>query len=368
MASHFMGVSSEDEATDMVAIAMGKSMDKLSIYDFVRASGFVIDETMFDHFWQVVATNNPPHVGGVILNWLGYSGDPNKQREKFVAYLKRNEIAYLEITHTDKRARDYPSIQQEMLTKPRQIGQCKWLVMKSRDFKKAIMKLSTKRGDAIREYYLNVEDLLRLYVEYDKRFELRQREEEMKRVKMEKTRLEILLDEIKTQNDKLLDEAANASRERNTLISQNNDLQQDVTEIGRRLGAACEERAPRPLNVEKRERFVLFKWTNLNYHRNVKNPRPEDNHRVYRYYAIRAQIVSIAQALRVQRLKDPMLNVILEIDVQPNTKALYNNIKEALMEDGVRFIRNGCSLIDSIVTEQQLIERMTEVNDEKYNA
>jgi hypothetical protein len=78
--------------------------------------------------------------------------------------------------------------------------------------------------------------------------------------------------------------------------------------------------------------------------------------------AIRAQIVSIAKALRVQRLKDPMLNVILEIDIQPNTKALYNNIKEALMEDGGRFIRNGCSLTDSIVTEQQLIERMTQVN------
>jgi hypothetical protein len=31
--------------------------------------------------------------------------------------------------------------------------------------------------------------------------------------------------------------------------------------------------------------------------------------------------------------------------------------EEALMEDGVRFIRNGCSLTDSIVTEQQLIER-----------
>jgi hypothetical protein len=66
-----MGVSSEDEATDMVAIAMGKSIDKLSIYDFVRASGFVIDETMFDHFWQVVATNNPPHVGGGYFELVG---------------------------------------------------------------------------------------------------------------------------------------------------------------------------------------------------------------------------------------------------------------------------------------------------------
>ena len=367
MASHFMGVSSEDEATDMVAIAMGKSMDKLSIYDFVRASGFVIDETMFDHFWQVVATNNPPHVGGVILNWLGYSGDPNKQREKFVAYLKRNEIAYLEITHTDKRARDYPSIQQEMLTKPRQIGQCKWLVMKSRDFKKAIMKLSTKRGDAIREYYLNVEDLLRLYVEYDKRFELRQREEEMKRVKMEKTRLEILLDEIKTQNDKLLDDNANAAIERNLLIAQNNDLQQDVTTIGRRLGAACVDRAPRPLNPIKRERFLFIRWTNLNYHRTIQNPTLADNHRVYRYYAIRGQTQYSVSALRTQRQKDPALEVILELDVQPNTKTLYNRVKEELEERGVRYVGNALSIANSDVDETELVERLSEINDDKYN-
>ena len=314
-------------------------------------------------------------MGGVTLEWLGYSGEPNKQKEKFIAYLKRNDIAYEEIIHTDARISRYPSILKDIASKPSQFSQCKWLIMKSRDFKKAIMKLSTSRGNDIREYYLSVEELMKLYVEYDKRCEMREREEmirvksieiiDLKRMMQEMAKT---LNDVNKKNDQLLDDNVNQLRRLNSVISQNNDLQQDVTEIGRRLGAACEDRAPRPLNVEKRERFVLFKWTNLNYHRNVKNPRPEDNHRVYRYYAIRAQIVSIAQALRVQRLKDPMLNVILEIDVQPNTKALYNNIKEALMEDGVRFIRNGCSLIDSIVTEQQLIERMTEVNDEKYNA
>jgi hypothetical protein len=77
---------------------------------------------------------------------------------------------------------------------------------------------------------------------------------------------------------------------------------------------------------------------NGSYCSNGPSPRPEDNHRAP---------------------LEP--KSFLEIDVQPNTKALYNNIKEALMEDGVRFIRNGCSLIDSIVTEQQLIERINEI-------
>jgi len=58
------------------------------------------------------------------------------------------------------------------------IAKQKWLVMNSRDFKKAIMKLSTKKGNDIREYHLNVEELLQEYVEYEHRFEIRKREEE----------------------------------------------------------------------------------------------------------------------------------------------------------------------------------------------
>src|SRR5580658_10643559 len=122
------------------------------------------------------------------------------------------------------------------------IERAKFLVMNSRDFKKAIMKLSTKKGNDIREYYLNVEELLQEYVEYEHRFEIRKREEEAKIViKQKDDKIDELLRKVDDQNrkiddqnrkiDQLLDDNVNAAIERNTLIAQNNDLQQDVTTI-----------------------------------------------------------------------------------------------------------------------------------------
>jgi len=265
----------------------------------------------------------------------------------------------------------YPSIMKEMKDiAANNIERAKFLVMNSRDFKKAIMKLSTKKGNDIREYYLNVEELLQEYVEYDKRFEIRKREEAKVVIKQKDDKIDELLRKVDDQNrkiDQLLDDNVNAAIERNTLIAQNNDLRQDVTTIGRRLGAACVDRAPRPLNPIKRERFLFIRWTNLNYHRTIQNPTLADNHRVYRYYAIRGQTQYSVSALRTQRQKDPALEVILELDVQPNTKTLYNRVKEELEERGVRYVGNALSIANSDVDEAELVERLSEINDDKYN-
>jgi len=370
----FMGHDCDAPTDKRVVMALGASSSKLGIHSFVKTSGFVIDQYMFNEFWQIIVESHPPHVGGVTLEWLGYSGEPNKQKEKFIAYLKRNDIAYEEIIHTDARISRYPSILKDIASKPSQFSQCKWLIMKSRDFKKAIMKLSTSRGNDIREYYLSVEELMKLYVEYDKRCEMREREEmirvksieiiDLKRMMQEMAKT---LNDVNKKNDQLLDDNVNQLRRLNSVISQNNDLQQDVTEIGRRLGAACVDRAPRPLNPIKRERFLFIRWTNLNYHRTIPNPTLADNHRVYRYYAIRGQTQYSVSALRTQRQKDPALEVILELDVQPNTKTLYNRVKEELEERGVRYVGNALSIANSDVDETELVERLSEINDDKYN-
>ncbi len=152
------------------------------------------------------------------------------------------------------------------------------------------------------------------------------------------------------------------------MTTQNNDLlQEDVTAIGRKLNVACVDRAPRPMRVQKRERFLLLKWTNVNYHKTLDDPRPEDDHRRFRYYAIRAQAIGATTALRTQRQKDAALEIVLELDVQPNTKTLYNRIKDELVERGVVFIRNAISLTDSALTETELVERMRDVDDDKFN-
>jgi hypothetical protein len=379
--TEFMGVSCDGSLqSGTIARALVASPDKkLSVREYVDSSGFKIDKLMFNEFWQVVAKKQGTHVGTLMLNWLGYEGTNKTQKQKFTDYLKRQAIPFEELSSSDERVRLFPSMLKEIKEiTTNNIERVKFLLMNSRDFKKAIMKLSTKKGNDIREYYLNVEELLQEYVEYEHRFEIRKREEEAKIViKQKDDKIDELLRKVDDQNrkiddqnrkiDQLLDDNVNAAIERNTLIAQNNDLQQDVTTIGRRLGAACVDRAPRPLNPIKRERFLFIRWTNLNYHRTIPNPTLADNHRVYRYYAIRGQTQYSVSALRTQRQKDPALEVILELDVQPNTKTLYNRVKEELEERGVRYVGNALSIANSDVDETELVERLSEINDDKYN-
>lgn len=188
-----------DNQNELVTKALNSSFIKLSVTDFVKTTEFKINE----HLWQVVVTKNLPlHVSGQILEWLGYEGEPNKRKEKFIAYLKRNNIGYEELKNDDERVQLYPTIQTEILSiGNNNVKKVKWLIMNSRDFKKAIMKLSTKHGDTIRDYYLCVEELIQLYIEYDKRFETR-------KLLLENTDLKTKIDDLSRRIDDLLEECA----------------------------------------------------------------------------------------------------------------------------------------------------------------
>ncbi len=371
----FMG-SEIGGADERVTKALNASTTKLSIQQFIAATDFKIDPIMVNYFWQVVAKNHSVHMHAMVLQFIGYDSSNEKENKRnFLQFLKRQNIPYEELLHTDDRCKLYDDIGEEQRTMHlKDLVKRKWLLMNSRDFKRAIMGLRTKRADAIRDYYFNLEELVQLYCAYDKRFDVRKCQEELNRRGDKIDELTKLMldnkrsmDELLRKNDELLDINHDQLDQLNSLTSQNNDLQEDVTAIGRKLNVACVDRAPRPLRVQKRERFLLLKWTNVNYHKTLDDPRPEDDHRRFRYYAIRAQAIGATTALRTQRQKDAALEIVLELDVQPNTKTLYNRIKDELVERGVVFIRNAISLTDTTLTETDLVERMREVDDDKFN-
>jgi hypothetical protein len=141
----------------------------------------------------------------------------------------------------------------------------------------AIMQLKTKKGDGIRQYYIDLEKLVKLYVEYtlyfnhresqrkitdleqmmsDMRLDMKKQEEnrEMERQQDRQIMLRqeqymrslgISLEEVKDQNEELLDG--------------NRSLKKQNKNIQRKLGIAVEDRAPQPEDESKRERFVLLK-------------------------------------------------------------------------------------------------------------
>jgi len=59
----------------------------------------------------------------------------------------------------------------------------RWLIMNTKNFKEAIMCLTTKRSKEIRKYYLLLEELIQLYGAYTHKFKENQLKEELEDAK-----------------------------------------------------------------------------------------------------------------------------------------------------------------------------------------
>ncbi|CCV01780.1 hypothetical protein IIV22_103R [Invertebrate iridescent virus 22] len=353
--TNFLGITIDTEngsTNPKVRKALDTSFKLLDITQFIEVTKFKLNMVMFDYFWQVVVGNQCLHVSTLILNWFGYEGDYRKQKESFIKILKRNTIEYRELTQKDKEIKMYPTIQEELQLLPHDAAKSrsKFLIMAPHDLKMAIMQLKTKNGHIIRQYYIDLEELLKVYTEYTLYFNHRESqrkitnlEQMMADIKLERQKdreimlrqeqymrsLGITLEEVKDQNEVLID---------------------DNKEVKRKLGIAVEDRAPLPADESKRERFVLIKRNDPDY---------------YPYYTIRAQEGYTIRKLKTEKLHFPNLEVLLDFKCNPNSKSLYTRIKENLKSKGVTFKGNNIDLEDSEVDEEKLVEEMKATDSSK---
>ena len=316
---------------------------------------------MFDYFWQVVVGNQCLHLVTSVFEWFGYEGELREQKRNFLKMLKNNDIPYHELSQKDdEKIKLYPTIQEELVKyNEGSQSRSKFLIMEPKDLKMAIMQLKTKNGHIIRQYYIDLEELLKMYVEYTLYFNHRESqikittlEESMAKLNLTISNLNesnqrqeqymrslgISLEEVKDQNEELLDS--------------NKGLHKQNKKIQRKLGIAVEDRAPQPEDESKRERFVLLKRNDPDY---------------CPYYTIRAQDSYTTKKLKVERVHFPNLEVLLDFKCSPNSKTLYNRIKETLKAKNVIFKGNNIELEDSQITEKELIDEMKVINDQRYS-
>jgi hypothetical protein len=352
--------------------ALDKSFQLLDIMKFIEVTKFKLNMTMFDYFWQVVVGKvTGVHLSSSILEWFGYEGVIKDQKQAFTKMLKRNGINYRHLVEKDKEVELYPTIQEELQLIPSNVQHSKFLIMEPDDLKMAIMQLKTKNGHIIRQYYIDLEKLLKMYTEYTLYFNHREatrkitdleqmmsdmrldmkKQEKNRELERQKDRsfmrsLGISLEEVKDQNEELLDETKN-------LTKQNTGLKKEVTKVQRKLGIAVEDRAPQPEDESKRERFVLLKYNDPEY--------------TDYYYTIRAQDTYTTRKLKIKKVHFPDLVVLLDFKCSPNSKTLYNRIKENLKAKNVVFKGNNIGLEDSQINEEELIDEMKIINDQKYD-
>lgn len=253
-------------------------------------------------------------------------------------FLKRNGIEPLELTSSNELLKKYPSIIEEMKTmKPNVIANRKWIIVEPREFKKIIMKLNTKNGDAIREYYIRVEELIKLYFEYNLFFRYNESQRQI-------TSLEEKMEALKISTEVASQKAEERHEE---LMVANEDLQVGIEDIQERLEIAVEDRAPKVDSVPQRERFIIFK----------KNISKSSG-----YYVMRGQDSYINQKLTLHKARYPKMTIILDIECQPNPRNLFIRFRELQDE---RFNIRGNNI--TTLFETEMVQMFEKLNMEKRN-
>lgn len=125
--------------------------------------------------------------------------------------------------------------------------------------------------------------------------------------------------------------------------------QETLTEMNSKFERVTDERAPRTNDVAKHESFVLLKLNKANFQ--------------WIYYVLRCQTTVIKRTIRKMRTKYPQQVVLMNISYQPNSKNLFNLVKENLGATIV--VKNNYIKLTNQYTEMQFLQDIRDLNDAK---
>jgi hypothetical protein len=222
-------VPSKQEVMDIACEAEEIPNKKISLDKFIEL--FIPEEEHYGKILDDITVEGKIHLSSSVLEWFGYEGQIYEQKRVFIKMLKRNNIAYSELTRADAEITHYPTIAEEISLLPTNVQHSRFLIMEPKDIKMAIMQLKTKNGHIIRRYYVDLEDLMKLYVEYTLAFNERRAlykieslEKMMEDMRLCNERQEKILTDVRTQNETLIDQ-------NEILINQNGNLNDKLESI-----------------------------------------------------------------------------------------------------------------------------------------
>jgi hypothetical protein len=223
---------------DMINTAMGISMFKQLTYREFEDL-FMDEEDKWDVMFKEYDVDGFMHLSASLLKCLGYEGDLRVQQQHVKRFLKSNNVELLELSTDDPRVEQYPSIEIEIneMGNKGAAARRKWFIVEPREFKKVIMKLNTKNGDRIREYYIRLEELIKSYTGYvlyfndrESKIKLQQERDDRRKEKEEAECKIVTLQKMVAQSDQKLTHLISCAEETKDQLDDILDVVQDHNE------------------------------------------------------------------------------------------------------------------------------------------
>jgi hypothetical protein len=210
--------------------------------------------------------NRPIILTSNLLEWMGYKGQKESDKQKnFCRLLDSTTIPYNEITYRHHLVREYPGVHQEFeqLKVSNNLKKKKWICMDVINFKKAILKLTTKNADAVLDYYFDLEEIMLAYLYYTPWYIAKQLEETQKaRREAEEARREA--EEAHREAQKALREAEEAHREAQKALREAEEAYQEAQKALREAEEAHQEAQKALREAEERDKACFKVNTSKN--------------------------------------------------------------------------------------------------------
>jgi hypothetical protein len=220
--------------------------------------------------------------------------------------------------------------------------------MTARNFKKLTMKMQTEKGDKIRDYYIDLEELFKNYIKYQvisERMEKMKIEKKLKKskdkikskknkikskdkkIKMKDNKInklnntiEEMREEMRKHNMKMEKHNIEMSKKTNEIINKNDILINENKKTNKNLEKLISHIPVKPKNKEKENIFMIIK---LNDKENKNN-----------YYMIRRQVRTIRKALNEINERHPKCEAIFKIEDEANAIQFGGSF--------VEYLKNKC--------------------------
>lgn len=395
----------------------------LTLEQFISATNYPVDGFMVDNFFHNLDKDINIYITPSFLEYFGYSGDVNRQKELFLKTLKSNfengsdywiysnneyknfydkvsEVINSNFKEEDPIHhmvdRNSPSVDTEAVVikspefpDPKNFigvtgkNTTKHVVLTVKCFKKFLMILNTKKANTVREFYLMLEELITDYGRYQN---LWLQTDAAKK----DARIDALIADLRNSNklaeksNQLLEETRDDLRNSNRLLEEtqqdlrnsNNILEetrQELHEANERLESLQEDfetsedvltnkidNISRKLDIAVEDRVV--KSNKRATHENFILYSLNDPESEYTHIVARVQNRSLTRSSNNIATNYPNSQMILHLKATPNANALYANVKEKIKGP----IYKGQYInIDNAMTEARFIAAIQKVYNDK---
>jgi hypothetical protein len=167
--------------------AFTESQKLLTIQEFIKVVEFKIDAFMVDKCFLNLKEDIPVYIDAPMLEWMGYKGKEKAIKQNFMKMLGRNfekDTDYYDFKNKeyqewlDNNRISYGmhmhAIRYPPITTVRGSYQSNHIIMPPDTFRKVLLMLNTTKANAIREYYISLEKLIKVYMTYQSLFRHRE--------------------------------------------------------------------------------------------------------------------------------------------------------------------------------------------------